>query len=91
MRIKIKGDNECAKALRGLLRQADFAVTEFLPDEAVRAGYTVSIEETPGPLIHFDSIDCPLEAAILRQVTSSFLPGCHTCSRHESQEMAWLS
>jgi len=48
MRIKIIGDNDCARATRQLLRQAGFAVTEFLPAEAVthapHAGYVITIE-----------------------------------------------
>jgi hypothetical protein len=48
MRIKIIGDNDCARATRQLLRQAGFAVTEFLPADAVlhapHAGYVLTIE-----------------------------------------------
>ena len=48
MRIKIIGDNDCARATRQLLRQAGFAVTEFLPADAVlhapHAGYVITIE-----------------------------------------------
>src|SRR5437899_8891630 len=36
MRIKIIGDNDCARALRGLLRKAGFAVSEYLPPELVK-------------------------------------------------------
>ncbi len=79
MRIKIIGESETARALRGLLRQAGFAVTEFLPADAVTAapiaGYVVRIEDTPGQHILFDSVDCELEAAIVRHVTQlSALP-----------------
>ena len=35
MRIKIIGENNCARATRHLLRLAGFAVTEFLPADAV--------------------------------------------------------
>src|SRR5437899_4323956 len=98
MRIKIIGESDCAKATRGLLRQAGFAVTEFLPADAVThaqvAGYVITIEEDsrvalpassgirnqPRPenerppesgaaCIHIDSIECPLEAAILTHGT----------------------
>ena len=90
MRIKIIGESDCARATRGLLRQAGFAVTEFLPAECVTrrpprrallncpvAGYVIAIEEIPagrdsgadGDRIHVDSVDCPLEAAILKHVT----------------------
>src|SRR5216683_2327601 len=48
MRIKIIGDNDCARATRHLLRKAGFAVTEFLPADAVlhapHAGYVLTIE-----------------------------------------------
>jgi hypothetical protein len=48
MRIKIIGDNNCARATRHLLRLAGFAVTEFLPADAVtegpHAGYAITIE-----------------------------------------------
>ncbi len=76
MRIKVIGDGDCARALRGLLRKAGFAVTEFLPAEVVRAlpsgGYVIRLEEgpaRPGGHVYFDSIDCELEASILRHVT----------------------
>jgi len=77
MRIKIIGDCESARALRGLLRKAGFAVTEVLPAELLKsaqgpaAGYVIRIEEyrAVDTGIHFDSIDCELEAAILRHVT----------------------
>jgi hypothetical protein len=48
MRIKIIGDNNCARATRHLLRMAGFAVTEFLPAEAITQaphfGYAITIE-----------------------------------------------
>ena len=48
MRIKIIGDNNCARATRHLLRLAGFAVTEFLPVEVVtqapHLGYAITIE-----------------------------------------------
>jgi hypothetical protein len=48
MRIKIIGNNNCARATRHLLRLAGFAVTEFLPVEAVtqapHSGYAITIE-----------------------------------------------
>jgi hypothetical protein len=58
MRIKIIGENNCARATRHLLRLAGFAVTEFLPAEArpgpsffrassPLAGYAITIELAP--------------------------------------------
>src|SRR4029077_6363461 len=53
MRIKIIGENNCARATRHLLRVAGFAVTEFLPADAVTdgplAGYTITIDLAPAP------------------------------------------
>src|SRR5216684_3290565 len=53
MRIKIIGENNCARATRHLLRLAGFAVTEFLPAEAVAggplAGYAITIDLAPAP------------------------------------------
>ncbi|HYL62267.1 MAG TPA: hypothetical protein VE077_06560 [Candidatus Methylomirabilis sp.] len=74
MRVKIIGENNCAKATRGLLRQAGFAVTEFLPADAVTqgplAGYVIGIvEDGRADKIHIDSVDCALEAAILKHIT----------------------
>jgi len=52
MRIKIIGENSCARATRHLLRLAGFAVTEFLPAEAIAggpgAGYAITIDVAPG-------------------------------------------
>ena len=51
MRIKIIGDNNCARATRHLLRKAGFAVTEFLPADVVtqapHSGYVIAIELAP--------------------------------------------
>jgi hypothetical protein len=51
MRIKIIGDNNCARATRHLLRLAGFAVTEFLPADAVtqglHSGYAITIDLAP--------------------------------------------
>jgi len=74
MRVKIIGENNCAKAARGLLRQAGFAVTEFLPTDAVTqgplAGYVIGIlEDGRADKIYIDSVDCALEAAILKHIT----------------------
>jgi hypothetical protein len=48
MRIKIIGENNCARATRHLLRLAGFAVTEFLPAEVVtlapHLGFVITIE-----------------------------------------------
>jgi hypothetical protein len=53
MRIKIIGDNNCARATRHLLRTAGFAVSEFLPADVVTAaphsGYVITIELAPAP------------------------------------------
>ena len=72
MRIKIVGENDCARATRGLLRQAGFAVTEFLPADAVtsapQAGYIITVGTHAASEIAFDSADSPLEAAVLRHV-----------------------
>jgi len=76
MRIKVMGENDCARALRGLLRKAGFAVSEFLPSEVVAmlpsGGYVVEIEVmgTPPSPIYFDSVDSELEANILRHVAA---------------------
>jgi hypothetical protein len=51
MRIKIIGENDCARATRHLLRLAGFAVTDFLPADARAgsplAGYAITIELAP--------------------------------------------
>ena len=48
MRIKIIGDNNCARATRHILRMAGFAVTEYLPVEAIisapHCGYAITID-----------------------------------------------
>jgi hypothetical protein len=53
MRIKIIGENNCARATRHLLRLAGFAVTEFLPADAVAggllAGFAITIDLAPAP------------------------------------------
>ena len=53
MRIKIIGENDCARATRHLLRLAGFAVTEFLPADALAgvplAGYAITIDLAPAP------------------------------------------
>ena len=53
MRIKIIGDNNCARATRHLVRLAGFAVTEFLPADAVtqgpHAGFAITIDLAPAP------------------------------------------
>jgi len=53
MRIKIIGDNNCARATRHLVRLAGFAVTEFLPADAVtqgpHSGYAITIDLAPAP------------------------------------------
>ncbi len=51
MRIKIIGENNCARATRHLLRLAGFAVTEYLPADAVSggpiSGYAITIDLAP--------------------------------------------
>jgi hypothetical protein len=51
MRIKIIGENNCARATRHLLRLAGFAVTDLLPADAViqgpAAGYAITIDLSP--------------------------------------------
>ncbi|MBZ5697114.1 MAG: hypothetical protein LAN18_01055 [Acidobacteriia bacterium] len=53
MRIKIIGENNCARATRHLLRQAGFAVTEFLSAEVItqapHSGYAITIDLAPAP------------------------------------------
>ncbi|HTC64368.1 MAG TPA: hypothetical protein VK709_16125, partial [Candidatus Saccharimonadales bacterium] len=53
MRIKIIGENHCARATRHLLRLAGFAVTDYLPADAViegpSAGYAITIDLSPAP------------------------------------------
>jgi hypothetical protein len=74
MRIKVIGECDCARALRGLLRKAGFAVSEFLPAEVIKempsGGYVVRIDEGPAGLpLYFDSVHSELERNILRHVT----------------------
>jgi hypothetical protein len=74
MRVRIIGENDCAKAARGLLRQAGFAVTEFQPTDAAAqgplAGYVIGItQDARADKIYIDSVDCALEAAILKHIT----------------------
>ncbi len=74
MRIKVIGENNCARALRGLLRKGGFAVSEFLPAAVVRempsGGYVIRVEESRAAgQILFDSVDCEFERNILRHVT----------------------
>ena len=56
MRIKIIGDNNCARATRHLLRKAGFAVSEFLPAEVItqapHCGYAITIDLAPATLPH---------------------------------------
>ena len=66
MNIAIIGENESSKGARMLLRQAGFAVRDTLARSDVR----IWIEERPRILqIYFDSIDAPLEAAVVRHVS----------------------
>src|SRR3989442_9968572 len=79
MRIKIIGDNDCARALRGLLRKAGFAVSEYLAPELVKdlpgGGYVVYIDPAPaagpgGGGIHFFSVGFELGSHNFRHVTA---------------------
>ena len=66
MNISIIGENETCKAARMLLRQAGFAVR----DTPARSDLRIWIEEHPRiPQVYFDSIDSPLEAAVVRHVS----------------------
>ena len=68
MNIAIIGENETCKAARTLLRQAGFAVRDTAPHAHVHV--SIWIEERPRILqIYFDSIDSPLEAAVVRHVS----------------------
>ncbi len=78
MRIKVIGECDCARALRGLLRKGGFAVSEFLPAEVIKempsGGYVVRIDEGSADSsrsfgIYFDSVHSELERNILRHVT----------------------
>ena len=80
MRIKIIGDNNCARATRHLLRLAGFAVTEFLPADAVAggplAGYAITIDLAPA---HFtpDSSTRPDHATHHHASASEEAPRSH--------------
>ena len=66
MNVAIIGENETCKAARMLLHQAGFAVRDSAPHAHLR----IWIEEHPRILqIYFDSIDSPLEAAVVRHVS----------------------
>lgn len=73
MRVTVMGECDSARALRGLLRKAGFAVSEG--EEPIltvgpQAGYVITIKETEDSgWIQLDSVDCELEAAILRHIT----------------------
>lgn len=67
MRITVVGENDCARALRGLLLRAK------IPAGATAWPwcYVVALEMHAGAeYIEFDSVDCELEQRILRHVTS---------------------
>lgn len=59
MRINVTGETSTAKAIRGLLNTAGFVVTPHFAD------FRIDIEEW-GAGILFDSVSCPLEAAIFK-------------------------
>src|ERR1700676_2622351 len=70
MRIKIIGDNNCARATRHLLRKAGFAISEFLPAEVItqapHSGYAITIDLASAPL--------PPPAIVPDSVTLAGLP-----------------
>ena len=80
MRIKIIGGNNCARATRHLLRLAGFAVTEFLPADAVvggpLSGYAITIDLAPA---HFtpDSSTRPDHATHHHASASEEAPRSH--------------
>jgi hypothetical protein len=66
MKIALIGDNETCKGARTLLRQAGFAVREM----PARSDVRIWIEEHPRIMqIYFDSMDAPLETAVIRHVS----------------------
>jgi hypothetical protein len=73
MRIKIIGENNCARATRHLLRLAGFAVTDFLPADAVlqgpAAGYAITIDLSPAP--HTPNAHLGPDRATQQQVSST--------------------
>jgi hypothetical protein len=73
MRIKIIGDNNCARATRHLLRKAGFAVTEFLPADVVthapHFGYVITIDLAPAPHAP-DPADVPYTGTMAGMPTS---------------------
>ncbi len=74
MRIKITGENNCARATRHLMRMAGFAVTEFLPVDAITQaphfGYAITIEVSRVPSSGFT----PDPAFVPDSGTSAGLP-----------------
>ncbi|MGH9680563.1 MAG: hypothetical protein ACRD4Y_11495, partial [Candidatus Acidiferrales bacterium] len=83
MRIKIIGENNCARATRYLLRLAGFAVTEFLPADVITAaphsGYAITIELAPAPqpLIPASEPDSPThgQPAARHEEANGIFPG----------------
>ncbi len=75
MRIKVIGECESARALRGLLKLGGLAVVNVLPGDGgvkppLHGGLVISLEESaPGLDIHFDSVDSDLERLVLKHVT----------------------
>ena len=65
MRIAIIGGSETARAARMRVQQAGFAL-----GDAARADYRVFVEEWDADeRIHLDSVDSPLEGAVLKHIT----------------------
>ena len=75
MRIKIIGDNNCARATRHLLRLAGFAVTEFLPAEVVtqapHSGFAITIETVSLALNGAPAEESAASPSVLRAVLTS--------------------
>lgn len=66
MRISIKGENEAAGELRGMLQSAGYTVTDIAPT------HTIFLEEDEvlGLADHFviDGIECPLERRVMEHI-----------------------
>ena len=79
MRIKIIGENNCARATRHLLRLAGFAVTEFLPAEVVtqapHLGFAITIETSPAA-----GVPAPEENDASPSMTRAFSEGVTSIS-----------
>lgn len=75
MRIRVLGDGPTARMLRGRLQNhSDALVVNALPD------FTVKLEEQDGFYPYVDSVDGPLEAAVVRHLSE--LLGTVLVKRH---------